>query len=68
MEIAYVVKDAKNWEVDPARIASEFDVCYYSGVLEEAWGEASFVFKDRGENSPNYIKRNAELSDFIETK
>ena len=25
MEIAYVVKDAKKWEVDPARTALEFD-------------------------------------------
>jgi len=25
MEIAYVVKDAKKWEVDPASTALEFD-------------------------------------------
>ena len=29
MEIAYVVKDARKWEVDPARTASEFDSVYY---------------------------------------
>jgi hypothetical protein len=45
MEIAYVVKDARNWEVDPARTASEFDAGYYSGLLEKAWGEAAFVFE-----------------------
>jgi DNA polymerase I len=44
MEIAYVVKDAKKWEVDPARTASEFDAGYYGGLLEKAWGEAAFVF------------------------
>ena len=25
MEISYVVKDSKKWEVDPERTASEFD-------------------------------------------
>ncbi len=31
-------------EVDPARTASEFDVGYYRELLENAWGEVSFVF------------------------
>ena len=31
MEISYVMKDAKKWEVDPARTASEFDAGYYGG-------------------------------------
>jgi hypothetical protein len=44
MEIAYVVKDAKKWEVDPARTALEFDAAYYRGLLEKAWEEAAFVF------------------------
>jgi hypothetical protein len=44
MEIAYVVKDAKKWEMDPARTASEFDADYYRGLLEKAWVEAAFVF------------------------
>jgi hypothetical protein len=43
MEIAYVVKDAKKWEVDPARTASEFDAGYYRGLLVKAWEEAGFV-------------------------
>jgi DNA polymerase elongation subunit (family B) len=43
-EIGYVVKDAKKWEVDPARTAYEFDAGYYKGLLEKAWGEAAFVF------------------------
>lgn len=44
MEMAYVVRDAKRWEVDPARTASEFDPVYYRGPLEKAWDEAAFVF------------------------
>jgi hypothetical protein len=42
--IGYVVKDAKKWEVDPKRIASEFDANYYRGLLEKAWSEAAFLF------------------------
>jgi DNA polymerase I len=44
MEIGYVVKDARKWEVDPERTASKFDVGYYRGLLEKAWAEAAFVF------------------------
>ena len=44
MEIGYVVKDARKWEVDPARTASKFDAVYYRGRLEKAWTEAAFVF------------------------
>jgi hypothetical protein len=47
MEIAYVVKDASKWEVDPARTASEFDAAYYRGLLGKAWEEAAFVFGPR---------------------
>ena len=44
MEIGYVVKDAKKWEVGPERTASEFDAVYYRGLLEKAWLEMAFVF------------------------
>ena len=47
MEITCVVRDAKKWEVDPARTASEFDAGYYRGLIEKAWGEAAFVFAQR---------------------
>ena len=43
MEIGYVIKDARKWEVDPERIASKFDAIYYR-VLQKAWAEAAFVF------------------------
>jgi DNA polymerase, archaea type len=45
MQIAYVVKDAKKWEVDPARTATQFDAGYYNGLLEKAWSEIAFVFE-----------------------
>jgi hypothetical protein len=49
MEIGYVVKDAKKWEVEPERTVSEFDIGYYGKLLEKAWEkaweEAAFVFE-----------------------
>jgi len=44
MEIGYVVKDAKKWDVEPERTAAEFDAGYYVKLLEKAWGEVRFVF------------------------
>jgi DNA polymerase I len=44
MEIGYVIKDAKKWDVDPERTASKFDAMYYRGLLEKAWTESAFVF------------------------
>jgi hypothetical protein len=38
MEMSYAVRDAAKWEVDPERTASEFDVAYYQGLLDKAWG------------------------------
>ena len=36
MQIAHAVKDAKKWEVDPARTASEFNADYFRKLLEKA--------------------------------
>jgi DNA polymerase I len=47
MEIGYVVKDAKKWEVEPEKTASEFDDDYYRKLLEKAWGEVAYVFESR---------------------
>lgn len=44
MEIGYVVRDASRWEVDPERTAEEFDIEFYSKLLEKAWLEVAFVF------------------------
>jgi DNA polymerase, archaea type len=45
MEIGYVVRYAKKWEVEPERTASEFDIGYYGKLLEKAWEETAFVFR-----------------------
>ncbi len=45
MEIGYVIRDARKWEVDPERTASKFDAAYYRGLLGKAWGEVAFVFR-----------------------
>jgi len=36
MEIGYVIRDARKWEVDPERTASKFDAMHYRGLLEKA--------------------------------
>ena len=41
-----MVKDAKKWEVDTERDASVFDAGYYGKLLEKAWDEVVFVFKN----------------------
>jgi DNA polymerase I len=45
MEIGYVIRDARKWEVDTERTASKFDDTYYRGLLEKAWEEAAFVLR-----------------------
>ena len=37
------MKDAKKWEVDAEKDASEFDAGYYGRLLEKAWDEVAFV-------------------------
>jgi hypothetical protein len=44
MEIGYVIRDAREWEVDPERTESKFDAGYYRGLLEKAWCEVAFIF------------------------
>ena len=46
MEIGYVVTDAAKWQVDTERDASEFDAGYYEKLLDKAWEEVEFVFKN----------------------
>jgi len=45
MQMGYVVKDAKKWDVDPERTASEFDAAYYEKLLDKAWEEVAFALK-----------------------
>jgi signal transduction protein with GAF and PtsI domain len=44
MKIGYVVMDAKKWQVDTERDASELDAGYNRKLLEAAWEEAGFIF------------------------
>lgn len=45
MEIDYMIRDARKWEVDLERTVSKFDAMYYRGLLEKAWAEVAFVFR-----------------------
>ena len=48
MEIGYVVRDARRWEVDTERTASKFDIVYYRKLLHKAWEEVAFAFSEEG--------------------
>lgn len=43
MEIGYVIRDARKWEVDIERDASGFDEEYYEKLLDKAWDEITFA-------------------------
>jgi len=43
--IDYLASSPK-WKVDTERDASEFDAMYYGKLLEKAWNEVAFVFKN----------------------
>ncbi len=38
--------DASRWEVGTERDASKFEAGYYRKLLEKAWDEVAFVFKN----------------------
>lgn len=46
MKIAYVVRSAKQYEVDTEWNASIVDTEYYRTLLDKAWQEIAFAFKD----------------------
>jgi DNA polymerase I len=46
MEIAYVVTDSRTWEVELDWMATSFDKAYYQKLLEKAWTEMQFAFKE----------------------
>jgi hypothetical protein len=46
MEIGYVVRDARRWEVDLEWHATRFDLTYYRTLLDKAWAEISFAFAE----------------------
>jgi hypothetical protein len=61
MEIGYVVRDAKTWEVDTERDASGFDAGYYGRLLRKAWDEVAFVLQCDLHN----LRRTSKLSSLI---
>jgi hypothetical protein len=44
MNIRYVVRDARRYVVDTEWEAGTFDVPFYRGLLEKAWGEVEYAF------------------------
>jgi len=46
MKIAYVVRSAKQYEVDTEWNASTVDIEYYRTLLDKAWQEIAFAFKN----------------------
>ena len=44
MKIRYVVRDARRYVVDTEWEAGIFDIPYYRGLLEKAWGEVEYAF------------------------
>lgn len=46
MEIGYVIRDAREWEVDPERTASKLDAGYYRGPLKKKLGQRWRLFRD----------------------
>jgi DNA polymerase I len=45
MKIGYIVRDARKYSVDTAWDATGFDVSYYQTLLEKAWEEIAFAFR-----------------------
>ena len=45
MKIGYIVRDAKRYSVDTAWDAAGFDGSYYQALLEKAWEEIAFAFR-----------------------
>jgi DNA polymerase I len=47
MKIRYLVRDARRYVVDTEWEAGTFDVPFYRGLLEKAWGEVEYAFTCR---------------------
>ena len=57
MVIGFVIRDAKRWIVDTEWEAREFDVRYYSELLEKAWKEIAFALDFINKKKDAYISR-----------
>jgi len=48
MKIRYVVTDARRHQAEPAWCAQSFDCAYYRQLLDAAWEEIAFAFRQAG--------------------
>ena len=46
MKIQYVVRDARAYQVDQVRDAGTFDIQYYRELLERAWADIAYAFRN----------------------
>jgi DNA polymerase I len=46
MKIRYVVTDARRYQVAPAGYADSFDLPFYRGLIDKAWTEIAFAFRE----------------------
>jgi len=46
MKIQYVVTDARRYQAEPVWAAKTFDQQYYRGLLDKAWEEIAFAFRN----------------------
>jgi len=46
MKIQYIVRDARAYQVDPVWCAGTFDIPYYRELLERAWAEIAYAFRE----------------------
>ncbi|MFA4861225.1 type B DNA-directed DNA polymerase [Methanoregula sp.] len=46
MKIQYIVRDARAYQVDPVWCAKTFDIPYYRELLERAWAEIAYAFRE----------------------
>jgi DNA polymerase I len=54
MKIRYVVADSRRYQVKPEWVAESFDIPFYTGLMEKAWGEISFTFKSARPDIPQF--------------
>jgi DNA polymerase I len=61
MKIGYIVRDAQRYAVDTAWDAAGFDVSYYRALLEKAWEEIAFAFRQSPESQNSVATETSEV-------
>ncbi|MFA4876106.1 MAG: type B DNA-directed DNA polymerase [Methanoregula sp.] len=57
MKIRYIVRDARAYHVEPAWCAGSFDIPYYRDLLERAWAEIAYAFRNGRAETGGYESR-----------